>query len=101
MESVNKPVYLYDTKDLKSIVRTALSEKEGPRWTAENCRSFSEIEFSTLVQALDAQLFSYYGTAAQSTRRGWCIIEGDVREKFILGCLANGVELTIIKWEGK
>lgn len=101
MEELAEPLYLYDTKGPKSVFRTALSEKEGPRWTAENCREFTELEFDILIQSLGSQVLDYYDTCAQRTRRGWCIIEGDVREKLILGCVANGIHLTIIKWEGK
>lgn len=97
---INK-LYLYDTKGSRSVLRTFPSEEEGPEWTAENCRAFTEEEFGILVQSLGEQLLDYYGLAAQRVKRGWCIVEGAVRDKIILGCLANDIDLEIIKWEGK
>ena len=97
---INK-LYLYDTKGPKSVLRTSLSEEEGPKWTAENCRAFTEEEFVILVQSLGEQFINYYGPAAQRVKRGWCIVEGEVRDKIILGCLANDIDLEIINWEGK
>ena len=97
---INK-LYLYDTKGIKSVLRTSLSEEEGPKWTSENCRNFTQSEFDILIHCLGDEVLKYYDGYTQKTKRGWCIVEGEVRDKFILGCLANDIDLEIIKWEGK
>lgn len=101
MEFLYKTLYLYDTKDPKSVLRTAPSEKEGPEWTAGNCRNFTQKEFDLLIHCLGDEVLKYYDKSIQETKRGWCIVEGDIRNKIILGCLANDIDLKVIMWEGQ
>lgn len=93
-------LYLYDNVESGNnccVVRTSPPVNGGPGYCSENCSEFSEIVWEVLNSCLSKQEFEEYFGEGYNHYNGWTRMQAKHREKFILGCLANDIDLEIIE----
>ena len=102
-------LYIYSYTNGAFVVRKNPPERgDSPSWSNKNCDAFSEKEVN-LVK-LVAEATGYHSSNASIENGfGWWYFwkpnsidhnNDKVYEQFILGCLANDIDIEIIKWEG-
>jgi hypothetical protein len=105
MEQSLDKVYLYDNAPLGCnccVVRThPPSGDEDPGYSSENCPKFSEKVWDVIKVSFNTKDFTLYFNSSYNYERGWTRMKPKYRERFILGCIANDIDIEIIEWEGK
>lgn len=103
-------LYLYSLKNTAFVIRkNPPLDTETPPCSSENCKPFTEVERMVIKHSIEGTMYKtptslaedkpglFYVWGGTNSRR----INEMVYQKFILGCLANDIDLEIIKWEGK
>lgn len=101
-------LYVYILKDGSFVVRKNPPEKnETPTWSAINCSPFTEVEKQLILSIVKGTKYvddNYNGeNGAMKSGHGWYLFwknkdTEQCYQKFILGCLANDIDLEIIDW---
>ena len=103
-------LYLYSLKNTAFVIRkNPPLDTETPTWSSKNCKPFTEVERMVIAHSVAETMYQTPSSLAED-KPGFFYVWGGtdyrrinemVYQKFILGCLANDIDLEIIKWEGK
>ena len=101
-------LYIYSYVNGTFVVRKNPPENdESPSWSSTNCEPFSEKEGS-LIKLIAESTGYHTSNVAMESGFGWWYFwklnsseynNDKVYEQFILGCIANDINIEIIKWE--
>jgi hypothetical protein len=102
-------LYVYSYVNGTFVVRKNPPKNgESPSWSSINCEPFSKKEGS-LIKLLAEATGYHFPNASIEDGFGWWYFwkqnsvdhnNNKVYEQFILGCIANDINIEIIKWEG-
>lgn len=103
-------LYLYSLKNTAFVIRkNPPLDTETPTWSSKNCKPFTEVERMVITHSVEGTMYETPSSLAED-KPGFFYVWGGtdysrinemVYQKIILGCLANDIDLEIIKWEGK
>jgi len=103
-------LYIYSYANGTFVVRKNPPESgESPSCSSKNCEAFSEKEVNLVKRVAEATGYYSSNTSIENGFGWWYFWKPNnvdhnndkVYEQFILGCIANDIEIEIIEWEGK
>ena len=107
---MKKPdIYLYDGVPSGTnicVIRTSPSCNKGPGWNSTTSPEFTDIMWEVVKTSLGDNFNTYFYHPSRMNddykpKHGWCRMGAEHRQRFILGCLANDIDIQIIEWEDK
>jgi len=109
VQAANLPdLYLYSLKSTAFVIRkNPPLETETPTWSSKNCKAFTEVERMVIEHSVEGTMYKTPTSLAED-KPGFFYVWGGtdysrinemVYQKFILGCLANSVDVQVINWE--